>query len=85
MEVYPENGLLLDKCCYCLANLAFNNPPNITAIVQGGGVKLIISAMDAHKTDVDLMDSSTGLLSNLCYKDMENKVMSQFTQPLSVL
>jgi len=47
----------------------------MAAIVEGGGVPLIIGIMETHRLNVDLMDSGTCCLSNLCYNNMENKVM----------
>lgn len=64
---------LLDKCCYALANLAFNNPPNMATIISCDGPHHVILAMTTHKLKTELLDSATCCLSNLCYNNDQNK------------
>eukprot|EP00455_Lapot_gusevi_P038125 TRINITY_DN4272_c0_g1_i12.p1 TRINITY_DN4272_c0_g1~~TRINITY_DN4272_c0_g1_i12.p1 ORF type:complete len:607 (-),score=227.76 TRINITY_DN4272_c0_g1_i12:104-1924(-) len=75
MDRYPHYAELLDKCCYALANLAFNNQPNMNSIVSQGGVTRLVSAMTTHPDHIDLQDSGTCCLSNLCFNADQNKAL----------
>ncbi|MES1907844.1 MAG: hypothetical protein MHM6MM_000882 [Cercozoa sp. M6MM] len=75
MEMYPGDVPLLDKCCYCLANLVFDNGPNTRQLVELGGVPLVIDAMTRHYTMTELNDSGCMVLSNVCYNNNENKAL----------
>ena len=66
---HPEHAsdpLILDKCCYCLANLAVDNTENIKAVVSSGALKSVLEGMERFRDHSELLDSSTVVLSNLC-------------------
>lgn len=69
LMVHPshrDDPVILDKCCYCLANLAVDNVENVKDIIAGGALKSVITCMQKFRDHADLLDSGTVVLSNLC-------------------
>jgi WW domain len=67
--VHPEHindPDIIDKCCYCLANLAVENLDNVRDIVEGGALKHVLASMAKFKDNSDVMDSAMATVANLC-------------------
>lgn len=65
-EVHQDDAAVLDKCCYCLANLAVDNTENVREIIGGGALASVISCMGRFRGNSDLLDSGSVVLSNIC-------------------
>ncbi len=48
MRRHPNDIELLDKYCYILSNLSFNNQQNMTAIIEFAGVQDIVGVVKKH-------------------------------------
>lgn len=72
-ELHQDDAAILDKCCYCLANLAVDNVENVREIIAGGALASTISCMERFRNNSDLLDSGTVVLSNLCAGGEEHR------------
>jgi len=72
---HPNDIELLDKCCYILSNLSYNNAQNMTAIIELGGVADIVNVLKDHKEQNFLCESSINVLVNLCHNSDKNKTL----------
>ena len=75
MRRHPMAIELLNKCCFALGHLAYNNSANVTTIVELGGVSDIIALMDRHVNSDGLMATALDLICNLCHNSDKNKTM----------
>jgi len=75
IRTHPNDIELLDKCCYILSNLSFNNQQNMTSIIELGGVKDIIDIIQTHDNVNFICESAINVLVNLCHNSDKNKVL----------
>jgi len=69
LMVHPDHigdPSILEKACYCLANLAVDNPDNIEDIIHGGALKSVLACMERYPQNPELMDSGSMVIGNLC-------------------
>ncbi|ETO16984.1 hypothetical protein RFI_20353 [Reticulomyxa filosa] len=55
---------LLDKCCYILSNLTFNNAENMTQVIEHGGIADIVGVLKRHKVVNFLCESAMNVDKN---------------------
>ena len=75
MRYHPNDIELLDKCCYILSNLSFNNEKNMTDIIELGGVSDIVDVIQKHNNVNFICESAINVLVNLCHNSDKNKVL----------
>eukprot|EP00486_Rosalina_sp_Unknown_P006062 CAMPEP_0201569574 /NCGR_PEP_ID=MMETSP0190_2-20130828/11335_1 /ASSEMBLY_ACC=CAM_ASM_000263 /TAXON_ID=37353 /ORGANISM="Rosalina sp." /LENGTH=1378 /DNA_ID=CAMNT_0047992041 /DNA_START=313 /DNA_END=4446 /DNA_ORIENTATION=+ len=75
IRAHPNDIELLDKCCYILSNLSFNNAQNMTSIIELGGVKDIVDIIQTHDNVNFICESAVNVLVNLCHNSDKNKVL----------
>merc|ERR1712087_732484 len=73
MRRHPNDIELLDKCCYILSNLSFNNQQNMTAIIELAGVQDIVGVVKKHTPVNFICESAINVLVNLCHNSDKNK------------
>ena len=73
--IHPNDLELLDKCCYILSNLSFNNAQNMTAIIELGGVNDIVGVLKKNKEVNFLCESAINVLVNLCHNSDKNQTI----------
>merc|ERR1719295_1607454 len=75
MRRHPNDIELLDKCCYILSNLSFNNQQNMTAIIELAGVQDIVGVVKKHTPVNFICESAINVLVNLCHNSDKNKTL----------
>ena len=61
--------------CQVLANLAFNNADNKTAIVAAGGIRVVLAAMKAHDSEEGMQEAGCWNLAYLaCNTDNQTAI-----------
>lgn len=75
MRRHPNDIELLDKCCYILSNLSYDNGQNMTTIIELGGINDIVGVTKKHRTVNFVCESAINVLCNLCHNSDKNKVL----------
>ena len=75
MRRHPNDIELLDKCCYILSNLTFNNQQNMTAVIELGGTGDIVGVINKHTQCNFICESAINVLVNLCHNSDKNKTL----------
>ncbi|ETO05319.1 hypothetical protein RFI_32076 [Reticulomyxa filosa] len=75
IRAHPMDIELLDKCCYILSNLTFNNADNMTQVIELGGIADIVGVLKRHKVVNFLCESALNVLVNLCHNSDKNKML----------
>ena len=73
MEAHAEAATVLEKACFVLAALAFENSPIQGAIVAAGGLVAVVRALGTHSAEVKVQEWGLRALYNLANNHPTNQ------------
>eukprot|EP01084_Bolivina_argentea_P122545 217151_1 len=73
MRKHSNDVPLLDKCCYLLSNLSFNNPQNIKTISESNCIQYIIDGLKKHISINVMCESAISALTDLTDNNSKNQ------------
>ncbi|ETO29184.1 hypothetical protein RFI_07942 [Reticulomyxa filosa] len=76
MRAHPHDIELLDRCCYLLSLLTYNNEDNINQVIELSGIADILNVIKRHNVVNFLCGSALLVLVNLCHRSDKNKVLN---------
>jgi hypothetical protein len=65
MKQHPWNSKILEACFAALCNMAANVKLHTTISGEGGGIDVLLAAMNLHRKDSNVQDYGSAALSNL--------------------